>query len=152
MDLDLAGAPVPTDAKRLSDLTAAALAPFKDNYESAEITDATQAYLRYTERPTVPRTDYPTATVSLLSSGAPPDAAVHLVQDLTVETGGPFEVFRVVVDAVTGELLWVALRSKYVAANMQVFSPGSRHGIQFRDHPWGLQCRHPEPVETCCPS
>lgn len=123
VDTDLAGAPAPNDAKHPSDLTAAALAPFQKDYESAQVTGTTQAYLRYTERPTVPETDYPTATVSLLSAGAPPDAAVHLVQDMTVETSGPFEVFRVVVDAVTGELMWVALLGKYVVADMRVFSP-----------------------------
>ena len=122
-DFDLGDAPQPMEARPLADLTATALQPFLSNYEHAHITGDELVYVRDAGRPALPDSDYPTATVALLGTGTTPDGAVHLVRDLRVETTGPFEVFRVQIDAVDGALMSIELASKYVTANLQVFSP-----------------------------
>jgi len=122
-DQDLTGAPAPDLARPLDDLRDTVLAPFGADFDSVEILDSQLAYLRDAGRPTLPEADYPTASVALLSYGTAPDGAVHLVHDVKVQTGGPFEVFRVVVDAVSGTVLFVELLGKYVTANLQAFMP-----------------------------
>jgi zinc metalloprotease ZmpB len=122
-DPDLAGAPSPGEARSIDDLSDVVLAPFADDFSSAEIIESQPAYVRDTERPPLPEADYPTASVALLSTGTAPDGQVHLVHDAKVQTADPFEVFRVVVDAVAGTLLWVELLGKYVTANLRAFVP-----------------------------
>ncbi len=122
-ELDMTDAPDPGAAQALDALKAVALAPFDGEFEAAEVTKDELAYIRDTSRPTVPHTDYPSASTALLQKGTKPDDALHLVRDFMVETTGPFEHFRVVVDAVSGELLWIALAGKYVTATLKVFSP-----------------------------
>ncbi|MGY1761585.1 hypothetical protein ACI79G_10250 [Geodermatophilus sp. SYSU D00779] len=122
-DQELSGAATPEQARSIDELRSAVLAPFETGFGSAEIVRSRLAYLRDVERPSVPEADYPTASVALLSTGVPSDGAVHLVHDVEVQTGQPFEVFRVVVDAVSGTVLWVQLLSKYATANLRVFVP-----------------------------
>ncbi len=122
-DQDMSGAPAPEQAPPIDELRTAVLAPFEAEFDSAEIVRSQLAYLRYVERPPVPEADYPTASVALLSTGVPPDRAVHLVYDVEVHTGEPFEGFRVVVDAVSRTVLWVELLSKYATASLRVFMP-----------------------------
>ncbi|MEX2981254.1 hypothetical protein [Streptomyces sp. C36] len=122
-ELDMTGAPDPGAARTLDALEEVALAPFERDFEAAEVVKDDLVYLRDASRPALPATDYPSASTELLAQGSPPDGALHLVRDLLVETTGPFEHFRVVVDAVSGELLWIALVGKYVAADLKVFSP-----------------------------
>ncbi|WP_405593248.1 hypothetical protein [Streptomyces sp. NBC_01092] len=122
-EVDVSDAPEPDTARAREDLDKAALAPFRDDFETAEIIEDELAYVRFTERPTLPGSNYPTATIELLKKGSRPDGALHLVRDLLVETGGPFEHFRVVVDAVSGKLLWIALAGKYVTATLKAFMP-----------------------------
>ncbi|MFI1255502.1 hypothetical protein ACH4U6_17225 [Streptomyces netropsis] len=122
-ELDMTGAPGPGAAQTTDALKGVALAPFEGEFEAAEVVKDELAYIRDTSRPTLPKTDYPSASTVLLGKGKKPDDALHLVRDFLVETTGPFEHFRVVVDAVSGELLWIALAGKYVAASLKVFSP-----------------------------
>ncbi|MGR6963956.1 hypothetical protein ACU610_05810 [Geodermatophilus sp. URMC 61] len=122
-DQDLSGAPSPEQARSIGELHPTVLAPFEAEFGSAEIVGSQLAYLRDVERPSLPEADYPTASVALLSTGTPPDGAVHLVHDVKVQTGEPFEIFRVVVDAVTPTVLWIELLSKYVTASLRVFVP-----------------------------
>ena len=125
VDGDIGGAPDPASAKSLDAVTAAALAPFAAAYGSAAVLGSTLGYLRdrADQRPTVPEEDYPTASVELLGTGVRAGGKLHLVHDVQVETADPFERFRVVVDAVTGRVRFVALIGKYVAATGQVFMP-----------------------------
>lgn len=135
-ELDVSQAPDPTAARPLDDVTPAALAPFRDGFEAAVVIRDELGYLRDATRPPLPEADYPTASVALLGQGRAPDGELHLVHDLLVETTGPFEHFRVVVDAVSGTLLFLTLASKYVTAQLRVFVPdpvtesgdGSLHG------------------------
>lgn len=124
VDTEVDAAPAPDSAKSLDDVTPAALAPFAA-YGSATVTGATLGYLRdrADARPTIPASDYPTASVELLGSGMAADGRLHLVHEVQVETAEPFERFRVVVDAVSGRLRFVALIGEYVAATGQVFLP-----------------------------
>jgi hypothetical protein len=122
-EMDVSNAPDPGNARAPADLERVALAPFKKDFEAAEVIKDKLVYLRDTTRPSLPESDYPTATVTLLKKGKKPDGALHLVHDLLVETTGPFEQFRVVVDAIAGTLLWVELVGKYVTATLKVFSP-----------------------------
>lgn len=122
-EVDVSEAPDPAAARALEDLDRAALAPFRDDFETAGIIKDELVYLRFTDRPPLPESNYPTATIELLKKGGKPDGALHLVRDLLVETGGPFEHFRVAVDAVSGKLLWIALAGKYVTATLKVFMP-----------------------------
>jgi hypothetical protein len=123
VDQDMSAAPAPEQARPIDELRSVVFAPFEADFGSAEMVRSQLAYLRDVERPTVPEADYPTASVALLSTGVPPDRAVHLVYDVEVQTGEPFEVFRVVVDAVSRTVLWVQLLSKYATANLRVFVP-----------------------------
>jgi hypothetical protein len=123
LDYALGDAPEPSEAQPIEDVTAAIVAPFGSYFASAGVTKSSLAYLRYTERPALPETDYPTCPRSLLETGRDPDGDVHLVYDAQVETSEPFEGFQVVADAVTGDVLYVRLLSAYVASNMNVFSP-----------------------------
>ena len=122
-DQDLAGAPARDQARPLDELHHAVLAPFAADFGSAAVLDSQLAYVRDAQRPSVPEYDYPTASVELLRTGSAPDGVVHLVHDVKVQTDDPFEVFRVVIDAVDGTVLWIELLGKYVAANAQVFMP-----------------------------
>ncbi|MBL7497408.1 hypothetical protein I6A84_15380 [Frankia sp. CNm7] len=122
LDDDVAAAPDPAAARGVGEVEAAALAPFGD-YGSARVESATTAYLRDNQRPAIPDDDYPTATRDLLRTGTAPDGALHLVHDLLVRTTDPFEQFRVVVDAVSGNVLFIELIGKYVAASGLVFLP-----------------------------
>lgn len=123
LDYDLDGAPDPADARPLADLKAAIVAPFANDFSTSKITKSKLAYLRDNNRPPIPDTDYPTASVELLSFGKKPDKRLHLVYDAQVETGDPFDVFRVVVDAVSGKVLYIELLSRYVTAKMFIYSP-----------------------------
>ncbi|MFE5555033.1 hypothetical protein [Streptomyces sp. NPDC056544] len=122
-EMDVAEAPDPGDARRVADVLKVALAPFKKDFETADVIKDELVYVRDTDRPSLPEGDYPSASVALLKKGKKPDGALHLVHDLVVETTGPFEQFRVVVDAIAGTLLWVELVGKYVTATLKVFSP-----------------------------
>ncbi|HEY5882257.1 MAG TPA: hypothetical protein VIU11_25330 [Nakamurella sp.] len=124
VEADVADAPPPDAASDRAALDEAALRPFS-SYGSARVTESTLGYLRDTadQRPTVPADDYPTASVDLLRTGARPDGRLHLVRDVRVESAGPFEQFRVVVDATTAEALFVELVGRYVAATGLVFLP-----------------------------
>ncbi|WP_189733954.1 hypothetical protein [Streptomyces nojiriensis] len=122
-EMDVADAPDPGDARTVADVLKVALAPFKKDFETADVTRDQLVYLRDTDRPSLPGSDYPSASVALLKKGRKPDGALHLVHDLVVETTGPIEHFRVVVDAIAGTLLWVELVGKYVTATLKVFSP-----------------------------
>ncbi|MFD7909275.1 hypothetical protein ACFV30_00880 [Streptomyces sp. NPDC059752] len=122
-EMDVADAPDPGDARTVADVLKVALAPFKKDFETADVTRDELVYLRDEDRPSLPESDYPSASVALLKKGRKPDGALHLVHDLVVETTGPIEHFRVVVDAIAGTLLWVELVGKYVTATLKVFSP-----------------------------
>ncbi|WP_329105398.1 hypothetical protein [Streptomyces sp. NBC_01439] len=122
-EMDVADAPDPGDARTVADVLKVALAPFKKDFEAADVIKDELVYVRDTDRPALPEGDYPSASVALLKKGRKPDGALHLVHDLVVETTGPFEQFRVVVDAIAGTLLWVELMGKYVTATLKVFSP-----------------------------
>ncbi|WP_328408576.1 hypothetical protein OG542_05040 [Streptomyces violaceus] len=122
-EVDVADAPDPGTAQPLEAVRKNALAPFQGDFASAGIVGDELVYLRDTARPALPETDYPTASIALLKKGQKPDGALHLVHDLLVETTGPFEHFRVVMDAVSGKLLWLALAGKYVTAGLRVFMP-----------------------------
>ncbi|QES23506.1 hypothetical protein DEJ46_33880 [Streptomyces venezuelae] len=123
-ELTVADAPDPSEARDVEDVERVALAPFRKDYETATIFKDELAYLRDTTRPGLPDEDYPTASVELLKKGKrKPDGTLHLVHDLSVETTGPFEHFRVVVDAISGKLLWIELLGKYVTASLKVFVP-----------------------------
>ena len=125
VDTDVAGAPDPAGARSVDDVTPAALAPFAGDYGSAVVLDSTLAYLRDLAdlRPSIPEQDYPTASVALLSAGVEADGALHLVHEVRVETADPFERFRVLVDAISAEVLFIDLIGKYVAATGMVFMP-----------------------------
>ncbi|EFL36322.1 predicted protein [Streptomyces viridochromogenes DSM 40736] len=122
-EVDVSDAPDPGTAHPLDAVRKNALAPFQRDFASAEVIRDELAYLRDTSRPALPDTDYPTASIALLKKGRKPDGALHLVHDLLVETTGPFEHFRVVLDAVSGKLLWLALAGKFVTADLKVFLP-----------------------------
>ncbi|MFI9203109.1 hypothetical protein [Streptomyces sp. NPDC053048] len=122
-ELDMTGAPDPGDARAPDALEHVALAPFEEEFDAAAVVKEELAYIRDTSRPALPETGYPSASTALLRKGRRPDDALHLVRDFLVETTGPFEHFRVVVDAISGELLWIALEGRYVAATLKVFSP-----------------------------
>ncbi|MEU9117367.1 hypothetical protein AB0D04_37925 [Streptomyces sp. NPDC048483] len=122
-ELDMTHAPDPGAAQALDALKEVALAPFEGEFEAAEVIKDELVYLRDASRPVLPQTDYPSASTALLEKGKKPDGVLHLVWDFLVETTGPFEHFRVVMDAVSGELLWIALAGKYVSATLKVFSP-----------------------------
>ncbi|MEU1935511.1 hypothetical protein ACH49O_08035 [Streptomyces coeruleorubidus] len=122
-EIDVADAPDPGAAQPLDAVRKSALAPFQGDFESAGVIRDELVYLRDTTRPPLPDTDYPTASIALLKKGRKPDGALHLVHDLLVETTGPFEHFRVAMDAVSGKLLWLALAGKYVTAGLRVFMP-----------------------------
>jgi len=123
VDDALSDAPDPARAKSLDAVTPAALEPFATTYGSAQIVSSTLGYLRDRDRPTVPDEDYPTASVELLSTGVRADGKLHLVYDARVETTEPIEAFRVVVDAISGNVRFIELVGKYVAATGQAFLP-----------------------------
>jgi hypothetical protein len=125
VEVDVAAAPDPASGKPLEAVIPAALEPFAERYGQAHVNDATLGYLRDVAeaRPSIPAQDYPTASVELLSSGVRADGKLHLVYEVRVETGEPFEQFRVVVDAKTGRLRFIELLSAYVGATAQVFLP-----------------------------
>ncbi|MGX1886735.1 hypothetical protein [Streptomyces sp. NPDC055287] len=123
-ELDVADAPDVSEAQALDVVERSALAPFSEGYEAAAVVRDNLVYLRDTSRPALPEADRPTASVALLRQGKRrPDGKLHLVHDLIVETTGPFEHFRVVVDAVGGKLLWIEVAGKYVTATLNVYVP-----------------------------
>ena len=123
LDVGVSGAPDPASALPVEAVTATALRPFATGYGTAEVIGSRLAYLRDDSRPPVPEVDYPTATRQLLQTGVAADDAVHLVHEVQVETNQPFERFRVVVDAVSGQLLFIELLGRYVTASGSVFMP-----------------------------
>ncbi|NJP93845.1 hypothetical protein HCN51_31125 [Nonomuraea sp. FMUSA5-5] len=122
-DGDLAGAPDPARARPFEEVRERVTAVFAGYAGTAQVHRHTLGYVRDDHRPPVPAEDYPTAPAALLATGAAPDGAIHLVYDCGVETGDPYEQFQVVADAVSGDVLWVALRGKYVTADLSVFMP-----------------------------
>ncbi|MFI9111683.1 hypothetical protein [Streptomyces venezuelae] len=121
---DVSDAPDVTEAQAPDVVEKAALAPFQKGYDSAAVVRDTLGYLRDTSRPPLPAADRPTASVALLKTGKRrPDGKLHLVHDLVVETSGPFEHFRVVADAVSGNLLWIETAGRYVTATLNVYLP-----------------------------
>lgn len=123
LDEDVAGAPDPSEARPLDAATATALRPFEADYGSAHAIGSRLAYLRDDSRPEIPEEDYPTATRELLGTGVRADGKLHLVYEIQVETGDPFERFRVVVDAISGRLRFLVLLGRYVSATGSVFLP-----------------------------
>ncbi|MGW1245224.1 hypothetical protein [Streptomyces bobili] len=123
-EADVSGAPDVSTAKDPGSIEKAALTPFRKAYDSAAVVRDELVYLRDTSRPPLPKADSPTASLALLRKGKRrPDGRLHLVHNLVVETTGPFEHFRVVVDAVTARLLWIELAGKYVTATLSVYRP-----------------------------
>ncbi|WP_435971986.1 hypothetical protein [Streptomyces sp. Qhu_M48] len=123
-EIDVSDAPDVSEALAPDVVEKAALSPFEEGYEAAVVVRDALFYLRDTTRPPLPETDRPTASVALLKKGKRrPDGKLHLVHDLVVETSGPFEHFRVVVDAVGGKLLWIEVAGRYVTATLKVFVP-----------------------------
>ncbi|WP_395358450.1 hypothetical protein ACHGLA_01600 [Streptomyces sp. YH02] len=124
-ELDVSDAPDASEAMAPDVVEKAALAPFEEGYKTASVVRDNLVYLRDTTRPPLPEADRPTASVALLKKGKRrPDGKLHLVHDLIVETSGPFEHFRVVVDAVGGKLLWVEVAGRYATtATLKVFIP-----------------------------
>ncbi|MFJ6575572.1 hypothetical protein ACIQMY_06350 [Streptomyces sp. NPDC091368] len=124
LEPDVSEAPDPREDRGPDVVRKAALRPFRTGYDSAAIVRDALVHLRDTSRPALPDVEPPTATFALLKEGRRrPDGRLHLVHDLVVETTGPFEHFRVVVDAVAGELLWTEIAGKYVTATLKVFRP-----------------------------
>jgi hypothetical protein len=118
VDASITEAPDAGEARGLDDVEEAALAPFRTGYESAVVVRDELVYLRDTTRPRPPGTD------ALPRKGTrKPDGMLHLVHDLLVETTGPFEHIRVVVDAITGKLLWTEAAGRYVTAMLKVYRP-----------------------------
>lgn len=123
-ELDVSDAPDVNEAQALDVVERSALAPFDEAYEAAAVVRDNLVYLRDTSRPPLPEGDSPTALIALLKQGKRrSDGKLHLVHDLIVETSGPFEHFRAVVDAVGGELLWIEGAGKYVTATLKVYLP-----------------------------
>ncbi|MFF8605530.1 hypothetical protein ACF06X_06290 [Streptomyces sp. NPDC015346] len=123
-ELDVSDAPDVSAAQDPDIVEKTALAPFRQGYATASVVRDDLVYLRDTTRPPLPDTDRPTASLALLRKGRRrPDRKLHLVHDLIVETTGPFEHFRVVVDAVDGKLLWIEIAGKYVTATLGVYLP-----------------------------
>ncbi|MER5961482.1 hypothetical protein [Streptomyces sp. NPDC002057] len=123
-EFDVSDAPDVSEALAPDVVEKAALSPFEEGYESAAVVRDTLCYLRDTTRPPLPEADRPTASVALLKKGKRrPDGRLHLVHDLVVETSGPFEHFRAVVDAVGGKLLWIEVAGRYATATLKVFVP-----------------------------
>ncbi|MFE9859055.1 hypothetical protein [Streptomyces sp. NPDC005780] len=124
MEIDVSEAPDAWEDRGPDVAGKAALDPFREGYDSAAIVRDELVYLRDTSRPALPDADRATATLALLELGRRrPDGRLHLVHDLVVETTGPFEHFRVVVDAVAGELLWTENAGRYVTSTLKVFLP-----------------------------
>ncbi|MFD8208780.1 hypothetical protein ACFV2S_20595 [Streptomyces sp. NPDC059695] len=123
-DADVSDAPDVSEAQAPDLVEKSALAPFREGYEAATVVRDDLVYLRDTSRPPLPEADRPTASAALLKQGKRrPDGRLHLVHDLIVETTGPFEHFRVVVDAVAGKLLWIEIAGHYVTATLKVYVP-----------------------------
>ncbi|MFJ8596601.1 hypothetical protein [Streptomyces sp. NPDC093598] len=123
-EVDVSDAPDATAAQDPGLVEKAALAPFRQGYATVSIARDELVYLRDTTRPPLPEADRPTASLALLRKGRRrPDGRLHLVHDLIVETTGPFEHFRVVVDAVDGKLLWIEIAGRYVTATLGVYMP-----------------------------
>ncbi|MFD4370649.1 hypothetical protein [Streptomyces sp. NPDC058486] len=123
-ELDVSDAPDVGEARAADVVERSALAPFRTGYSAAAVVRDELVYLRDTARPPLPEADRPTAPLALLRKGKRrPDGRLHLVHDLVVETTGPFEHFRVVVDAVDGKLLWIEVAGKYVTATLKVYLP-----------------------------
>ena len=123
LDESVAGAPDPAKARPLDAATATALRPFEADYGTAQVIGSRLAYLRDDSRPQIPEADYPTATRELLQTGVRADGKLHLIYEIQVETGNPFERFRVIVDAMTGRLRFIELLGRYVSATGSVFMP-----------------------------
>lgn len=125
VDMEVDGAPEPGQAKTFDEVMSAALAPFAAYFGGVTIVSSTLVYLRdrADARPAIPDKDYPTASVALLSTGVGPDEELHLVYEVQVETAKPFEKFRVIVDAIRGEVRFLELVGQYVAATGLVFLP-----------------------------
>ncbi|WP_030762564.1 hypothetical protein [Streptomyces griseus] len=123
-ETDVSDAPEASEARAADVVEKAALAPFGKGYGTAAVIRDDLVYLRDASRPPLPEADSPTATIALLRQGRRrPDGRLHLVHDLVVETTGPFEHFRVVVDAVSGKLLWIEVAGRYVTATLKVYVP-----------------------------
>ncbi|WP_426367425.1 hypothetical protein [Streptomyces sp. E-08] len=123
-EADVSDAPDVSEAQAPDLVEKSALAPFREGYEAVTVVRDNLVYLRDTSRPPLPGADRPTAPAALLKQGQRrPDGKLHLVHDLIVETTGPFEHFRVVVDAVTGKLLWIGIAGHYVTATLNVYVP-----------------------------
>ncbi|MEU2549630.1 hypothetical protein ABZ618_30105 [Streptomyces roseolus] len=123
-ETDVSEAPDVSAAQDPDLVEKAALTHFRKGYATAEVIRDDLVYLRDTTRPPLPETDRPTAPLALLRKGRRrPDGRLHLVHDLIVETTGPFEHFRVVVDAVEGKLLWIEAGGRYVTATLDVYMP-----------------------------
>ncbi|MFC9260638.1 hypothetical protein ACFT25_12525 [Streptomyces hydrogenans] len=123
-EADVSDAPDVSEARTVDVVEKAALAPFGEGYAAAAVVRDNLVYLRDTSRPPLPEADHPTAPVALLRKGRRrPDGRLHLVHDLIVETAGPFEHFRVVVDAVSAKLLWIELAGRYVTGTLRVYMP-----------------------------
>ena len=123
LDESVAGAPDPAKARPLDAATATALRPFEADYGTAQVIGSRLAYLRDDSRPQIPEADYPTATRELLQTGVRADGKLHLIYEIQVETGDPFERFRVIVDAMTGRLRFIELLGRYVSVTGSVFMP-----------------------------
>ncbi|MFD3565991.1 hypothetical protein [Streptomyces sp. NPDC058667] len=122
LELDVSEAPDPDEDRGSDAVRKTALAPFLGTYATAEVVRDELVYLRERWRPPLPTT--PDAPLALLRTGKRrPDGELHLVHDLLVETTGPFEHFRVVVDAISGKRIWTALTGKYATATLTVFRP-----------------------------
>jgi hypothetical protein len=121
LDYDVDDVPRPDAAKSEDDL----LPPILRLFSAFGVLEATGklSYLRYTERPPLPESDLPTATRDFLRTGAEPDGHMHLVRDFTVETKEPSEDFQVIVDATSGEVLYLKALSERVRADFLVYLP-----------------------------
>ncbi|MBW1880578.1 MAG: hypothetical protein JRJ84_19660, partial [Deltaproteobacteria bacterium] len=123
LDYDTAGAPTPSAAQPFSALEGKAKAPLVGHHTHLQVSSSELAYLRFSERP--PLVDFGPGAPdpAIFSAGQPTDGALHLVYDVRIDATGRRWVYRVVLDAVSGALLFVQSLTKSVTATLYAYYP-----------------------------
>jgi hypothetical protein len=123
LDYDTDAAPQPSSAKSASELESTARASVASHHEGLEVLSTDLAYLRFSERPPVVDSGPGQPAASIFAAGQQPDGKIHLVSESKIEAFCPRWVYRVVVDAVSGELLFVESLTRSATADLYAYYP-----------------------------
>jgi hypothetical protein len=123
LDYDTASAPPPSAALPVDALETAALSALAGHHDRLEIVSSETAYLRFSERPPVVDSGSGQPAAAIFASGAQADGALHLVREVKINAFGPRWVYRAVVDAASGALLFIESLARSATATLYAYSP-----------------------------